>query len=156
MRESRTEVLTGAAVLVVAAGFLVYMLQASGLGAGGGSAISVLASFRSAEGVASGTDVRMSGVSIGSVQLVALNTATFRADTWMALDAAVPVPDDSTAVVASEGLLGGTYVEIFPGASPGNLIDGAEIVDTQGAISLLQLLLQFVAGGGDQTPAPAP
>lgn len=146
MRESRTEVAVGAVVLIAAAGFLAYALQASGLRAGG-AGYDVLASFRSAEGVSLGTDVRMSGVSIGSVTGMALNPTTFRADTTLTLDAAVVVPDDSTAVVAADGLLGGAYVEIVPGGSPGNLAPGAEIVDTQGAVSLLQLLLQYVAGG---------
>lgn len=153
MRESRTEVAVGAAVLIAAAGFLIYAMQATGLRAGG-PGYDVRASFRSAEGVSVGTDVRMSGVSIGTVTALNLNTATFRADTTMRLDAAVPVPDDSTAVIASESLLGGSYIEIFPGGSPGNLAPGAEIVDTQGAVSLLQLLVQFAAGGGEGTETP--
>ena len=100
------------------------------------------------EGVTVGTDVRLAGVKIGTVTSTQLNPQTYRADTVFSLNAAVPIPDDSTAVVASEGLLGGTYVELVPGGSLGNFADGAEITDTQGAVSLLGLLLKYVGGDG--------
>jgi phospholipid/cholesterol/gamma-HCH transport system substrate-binding protein len=51
-------------------------------------------------------------------------------------------------VVASEGLLGGTFVELVPGGSFEMYTEGAVIQDTQGAVSLIQLLLKFV--GGDE------
>jgi phospholipid/cholesterol/gamma-HCH transport system substrate-binding protein len=45
--------------------------------------------------------------------------------------------------------LGGNFVEVLPGGSPFNLEPGSEIIDTQGAVSLVTLLMRFV-GGGDQ------
>ena len=61
----------------------------------------------------------------------------------------MPVPNDSTAVIASEGLLGGNFVENLPGASFDNYQPGEEILDTQGSVSLMNLLLKFVSGSGD-------
>ena len=57
----------------------------------------------------------------------------------------------SHTVKLSEGLLGGNFVEIVPGGSLDNLPPGGEIIDTQGAVSLLNLLLTYV--GGDAAPA---
>ena len=57
------------------------------------------------------------------------------------------MPDDSAAVISSEGLLGGNYVELLPGGSLTNFDPGSEIEDTQGAVSLVSLLAQFAAGG---------
>ena len=150
MRESITEVLVGAAVVAVAAGFLVYTAQATSWGAGASGEYQLTASFRSAEGVAVGTDVRMAGVKIGTVTDLSLNTDTYRADATFGLTADVPIPDDSAAVVASEGLLGGTFVEIVPGGSFDFFESGAEIEDTQGAVSVLQLLINFAAGGEEE------
>lgn len=147
MRESVTEVLVGAGVVAVAAGFLVYTAQVTGLGDGASGAYELMASFRSAEGVAVGTDVRMAGVKIGTVTDLILNTDTYRADATFDLTTDVPIPDDSAAVVASEGLLGGTFVEIVPGGSFEFFETGSEIEDTQGAVSVLQLLMTFAAGG---------
>jgi len=149
MTESRTEVAVGALVLILALGFLAYTAQATGFGRSAGD-LEVSASFRSAEGVRVGTDVRLAGVRIGTVTQMGLDADTFRANTVMHLTRDVPIPQDSAAVVASEGLLGGTYIEIMPGGSLDNLADGDAILDTQGAVSLLQLLLQYVAGGSSE------
>ena len=60
------------------------------------------------------------------------------------------MPDDSGIIVASEGLLGGNFIEIVPGGSPINLEPGEEIIDTQGAVGLIELLTKFVgAAAGD-------
>lgn len=149
MRENPVEVTAGAAVVLVAAGFLLYAAQATGYG-GPSDGLRITASFRSVEGVSLGTDVRLAGVKIGTVTELDLDPQTFRATTGMTVDSAVPLPDDSSAVVASEGLLGGTYIEIVPGGSLTNLEEGGEILDTQGAVSLLQLLLQYISGGDEE------
>lgn len=152
MAENTTEVLVGSCVLAAAAGFLIYAGQIGDFGAGRGGAemANYPASFRSSEGVLVGTDVRMSGVKIGSVTQIVLNPETYRADANLQLDAGVLLPDDTAAVIASEGLLGGSFVELLPGGSPFYLEPGDEIEDTEGAVSLVQLLLRFVSGSGDQ------
>ncbi len=149
MRESVTEVLTGAAVVAVAAGFLVFAGQVTGFSRGGES-YDLTASFRSAEGVLVGTDVRLAGVKVGTVTDLRLDTQTFRAETVLSIDSDVEIPDDSSAVIASEGLLGGSFVEIMPGGSFDVLPDGAAIIDTQGAVSIVSLLLKFVSGGNGE------
>ncbi len=108
------------------------------------------ASFRSLDGVSVGTEVRLAGVRVGSVTDMRLNPETYRADATLSLRKSVRIPDDSAAAVASEGLLGGNFVELSPGASFDYLEPGGEIVDTQGSVSLISLLLKFVsASGGD-------
>jgi phospholipid/cholesterol/gamma-HCH transport system substrate-binding protein len=148
MRENPLEVLTGAAVVLVAGGFLLYAAQATGYG-GPADGMRLNASFRSIEGVSLGTDVRLAGVKIGTVTDMELDPQSYRASTELTVTGDVPVPDDSSAVVSSEGLLGGTFIEIVPGGSMTMLADGGEIIDTQGAVSLLQLLLQYISGGNE-------
>lgn len=146
MAENMTEVLTGGAVLVVAAGFLFYAGQVGGVGVGTAGLDSYSASFRSAEGIGIGTDVRLAGVKVGSVTDMSLDPATFRAATEFTLQNDVALPDDTAIVVSSEGLLGGSFLELLPGGSPFNLEPGDEIVDTQSSVSVIQLLLRFVSG----------
>lgn len=150
MSESRTEVLVGGAVLAVAVGFLIYAGQATGFAPTKSSDYALSASFRSGEGVTIGTDVRLAGVKIGTVRDMSLNEQTYRADTVLALKEGVMIPDDSTIVISSEGLLGGNFVEIFPGGSLENFAAGDEILDTQGAVSLVSLMMKFVSGSGDE------
>lgn len=149
MAENTTEVLVGGAVLALAIGFGVYAAQVSGM-SGGGGGYPLTASFRSAEGIQVGTDVRLAGVKVGSVTGVDLDTETYRAVTTFTVQDGVQVPDDSAVLVSSEGLLGGNFIEISPGGSPFYLSPGDEVVDTQGAVSLITLLLKYVSGGGSQ------
>lgn len=148
MSENRAELLVGALVIAVAAGFLTYATSRAGV-IQGSTGYTLVASFRSAEGVSVGTDVRLAGVKIGSITGLALNPQTFRADATLAIQQGVELPDDSSVLIASEGLLGGNFVEIQPGGSAFNFEPGAEIDNTQGAISLIELLSKFVGSGGE-------
>ncbi|MEM1388527.1 MAG: MlaD family protein [Pseudomonadota bacterium] len=149
MSERSTEILVGAAVLAVAVAFLAYAAQFAGVTSQANGLSTYTASFRSAEGIAVGTDVRLAGVRVGSVTGLALDPLTYRAETEIAIDAGLTLTDDTAIVVASEGLLGGSFVELVPGGSPIEIEPGGEIFDTQGAVSLIALLTKFVAGGGD-------
>lgn len=149
MAENTTEVFVGGAVLAAALGFVIYAGQVTGLADRAGG-YPLNASFRSLEGVTVGTDVRLAGVKIGTVSEVSLNTETYRADTVFTVIDGVEIPDDSAVVVASEGLLGGNFVEVMPGGSPFYYSEGDEILDTQGSVSLISLLLKFVSGSGSE------
>ena len=143
--EHTTEVLVGGAVLAVAIGFMVYASQVTGL-SGNQSEYQLSASFRSADGVSVGTDVRLAGVKVGRVTAIELDTDTFRASTSFSVRQGIEVPDDSAVAISSEGLLGGNYVEILPGGSPFYFEPGDEIEFTQGSVSLVGLLMKFVTG----------
>lgn len=146
MSENKSEILAGGIVLAAAAGFLFYMGQVAGLSAGTSGNYDLTASFRSAEGISVGTDVRLAGVKIGTVTGMSLNPETYRADVDIAVLDSVELSEDTSILISSEGLLGGNFVELIPGGSPFNLEAGGEIEDTQGSVSLISLLVKFVAG----------
>ena len=147
-----TEILVGGAVLAAAIAFGIYATQSTGFGGSSGD-YELSASFRSLEGIAVGSDVRLAGVKIGTVTGVNLNPETYRADTQISVLDGIEIPDDSAIIISSEGLLGGNFVEIMPGGSPFYFSPGDEIEDTQGAVSLISLLVRFVAGGDDEEAA---
>ncbi|MHC0054443.1 outer membrane lipid asymmetry maintenance protein MlaD [Actibacterium sp. D379-3] len=146
MAENKIEVVVGGVVLAAAIGFLVYLTNATGVGSTVSGSYELTASFRSVEGVSVGTDVKMAGVKVGTITGLDLNPVTFRADARFSIKNGLELPDDSAIVIASEGLLGGNYIEIVPGGSPINLEPGDEIEDTQGSVSLITLLMKFVSG----------
>lgn len=148
MAAQNTEIAVGGVVLAAALGFALYMGQASGFAARS-DGYELTASFRSIEGITVGTDVRLAGVKIGTVTGIDLNPETFRADARLTVQDNIALPDDTAVVISSEGLLGGNFVEILPGGSPFNLAEGDEIEDTQGAVSLISLLLKFVSGSDE-------
>jgi phospholipid/cholesterol/gamma-HCH transport system substrate-binding protein len=148
MSENTTEVIVGAGVLAAAVAFVIYAGQISGYSSASAT-YPLSASFRSLEGVSVGTDVRLAGVKVGTVSDVTLNPETYRADTVVTLNQGIEIPDDSAIIISSEGLLGGNFVEIVPGGSPFYYEAGATIEDTQGAVSLVTLLLKFVGGSSE-------
>jgi len=149
MSANSTEVVVGAGVLAAAIAFVVYAGQVSDYSSSAAS-YPLQASFRSIEGVNVGSDVRLAGVKIGTVSDVTLNQETFRADATVSLQQGIEIPDDSAIIISSEGLLGGSFVEIVPGGSPFFYASGDTIEDTQGSVSLVSLLLKFVGGGGSE------
>ena len=91
--------------------------------------------------------MRVAGIKVGSVTGLELDPATFRgAGDLHRARATCEIPEDSDVKIASESLLGGTFVEITPGASEFMLRPGDEIVNTQGSVSLLNLLMRFGTG----------
>lgn len=143
MASNATETLVGAAVLAVAAGFLYYVGQTTGMSSRAGD-YTLNASFRSVEGLNIGSDVRLSGVKVGTLTSVSLNPDTYEAVTQMAIQEDVQIPDDADIKVSTDGLLGGAFLEITAGGSPFMLEPGGEIIYTQGAISFINLLMKFV------------
>ena len=146
MSENRLEIAVGWVVLALAVGFAVFLAQSTGL-SGSSSSYQISASFRSAEGISVGTDIRLAGVKIGTISDLKLNSETYRAESILSVRNDVRIPDDSALAVSSEGLLGGSFIEVIPGASFDYLEAGDEIIDTQGSVSLIQLLLKFVSSG---------
>lgn len=155
MAYERAEIVAGAVVLAVAAGFAIYAVRGSGV-VSQPESYALSASFRSVEGVSVGTDVRLAGVKVGTVTSLSLNPETFFADATITMRNDVSLPVDSTIMISSEGLLGGNFVEVQPGGALEVLEPGAEIEDTQGAVSLITLLMKFAGGGADADATPAP
>ncbi len=135
------ETILGAVVAVVAIGFFAFAAAQAGQ-SGAGQGYDLTARFQRVDGINVGSDVRISGVKVGVVRAVALDQDTYLARVTLAMNTGVQVLDDSTARIASDGLLGGAYVAIEP-AGMDVLAPGGEIPNTQGAVDLLTLFAGF-------------
>ena len=158
MKEQTAETIVGAAVALVAAGFLTFALARAGGGEGAGG-YPLSGRFNRVDGIAVGSDVRMSGVKVGAVSALALDPATYMAKLTMSLNRDVKVPEDSTAKVASDGLLGGAYISIEPGGAEDMLAANSEFSHTQGSIDLLTVMASAMSAsqqqsGGEQEATP--
>jgi len=151
-RTGAFETAVGALVILVAGVFLVYAYGASGKTARG--SYSVNAVFGRVDGVSVGSEVRIAGVKIGSVAGHTLDPATYEAKIALQIDKGVKIPDDSIAKVVSDGLLGGAFISIEPGASDAMLAEGASIVQTQGSVDLLGLAVQAFTASAQKDEAP--
>lgn len=156
MRKNVIETILGAVVLLVAGFFLFFAYTTSSVKAVSGYPLE--ARFSSTGGLASGADVRISGVKVGTVTSQHLDKQTFQAVVRMDIDSNVQLPRDTTASIASESLLGGRYLQLDPGGEEDKLKAGDTIEYTQSAVNLEELLGRFIfnsASGEKKSDAPA-
>ncbi len=141
---SLAEVAAGAIVLAVAAIFLGYAVLHSGRGTVTAEGMQLRASFDRIDGLANGADVRIAGVKVGTVTDNRIDPDSFAAVLTLKVDRSLRLPNDTSAEITSEGLLGGKYVSLVPGGGDKLLADGGRITETQGSVSLESLLGRFI------------
>ena len=142
MKNNTVEALIGVVVLV-AAGFFFWMTYTS-TEAGTVSGTELSARFDRIDGLSVGSDVRISGIKVGTVLTQSLDPTSFEAVVTFSVRPDVTLPIDTSAEIASEGLLGGSYLSLSPGGMDEYLLDGDEIEFTQGALDLFGLIEQAV------------
>ncbi|EKE08872.1 MAG: Acetyl-CoA carboxylase subunit A [uncultured bacterium] len=91
-----------------------------------------------------GSDVRLSGVKVGTIKDLHLDPESYLAVVYLTLEPQVVLPKDSSAEIVSEGLLGGKYLALVPGGDEETIGPGGEIVYTQSAVSLEALIGKFI------------
>lgn len=141
-RRGIAEVVTGAAVLLLAAGFLVFAVARSGRTASTGYALH--ANFDRVDGLVLGADVRIAGVRVGTVQDMRVDVKSFLAEVTFSLRDDIRLPKDSSAEIISDGLLGGKFLNLTPGGDTTVLSPGGAVAITQSSVSLEQLLGKFI------------
>ncbi len=160
MRGNVIETVMGAVVLAAAALFLVFAYKTSQLRAVSGYEVN--AEFSRVDGIRQGSDVRISGIKIGSVVAEELDPKTFLAKVRMSIDPVVALPDDTVAEIISAGLLGDKYMSLVPGGSEKVIPPGGKITYTQSSVSLENLIGQMMFSApaakkpaeGDAPPPP--
>lgn len=146
MTTNMVETAVGAVVILIAAAFFTFAYTTSGVGTGAGG-YRLIAEFDNAEGINVGSDVRMSGIKIGTVTGQSLDPSTYQAVLTLTVDRNLRLPDDTSAKITAEGLLGGKFVALDPGGSETMLVDGGRIVYTQGALDIWSLVSQYMFEG---------
>ncbi len=153
-RRNPAELLTGAVVLLIAAGFLGYAV--ANTGTGGTSGYVLHAAFDHIDGLGTGADVRLAGVKVGTVLGATIDPKTYLADLTLSVRGDVKLPTDTSAEITSDGLLGGKYLALAPGGTEKMLPAGGTITVTQGSVSLEQLLGKFIFSVTDMVNAVKP
>lgn len=95
--------------------------------------------------------VTMSGVTIGRVTEVTFDPVALEAVVKFVIDAQYnEIPDDSDASILTSGILGSQYIGLQAGGSDLYLEDGSEILFTQSAIVLENLIGKFLVNAGSE------
>lgn len=146
MRMRTVEIGVGAFMLAGIAALIVLALNVSGLNLseqGGG--YKVYARFENIGGLTPRAKVSMSGVQIGQVTNIRIDTRMLMAEVEMEIfDSVDYLTTDSSASILTAGLLGEQYIGIVPGADEEVLGEGDYIEDTQSALVLEELIGKFL------------
>ena len=112
MKKNPIETILGMVVILVA--FFFARFAAGRIDARPQQGYELSAVFSRSGGLESGNDVRINGIKVGSVVGLEL-TPDYAAKVVLNVRETVKLPVDSTAVIASDGLMGGTFVRLEPG-----------------------------------------
>jgi phospholipid/cholesterol/gamma-HCH transport system substrate-binding protein len=115
-------------------------------------AYSVEARFENIGSLKKRAPVAMSGVTIGRVVDIEFDARALEAVVTIVIDSKFDqIPDDSDASILTAGLLGSQYIGLQAGGSDIYLEDGSEILFTQSAVVLENLIGKFLVnmGSGD-------
>ena len=143
-----------AALLILIVGSL-WIVGSSSLG---GERVSYQVLMKDSRGVEAGDRVRLAGVKVGRIQSVTLNSE----DEWpvrleIGVRAEIPVRENSSAVMATNGLLGSSFLQLVPGTPdspllpPGGTIHGGAAGGMEGALARVEDLADSVVGVLEQT-----
>lgn len=137
-----TQLITG---LFIIGGFIAFAYISMNLGnlsLFGRDGYRIHASFADIGGLKNGAPVEIAGVKIGEVEKIKLVEGRARVD--MHINKGVEIESDSLASIRTKGLIGEKYIKITLGAMMTYLQPGEEIVDTEPALDIEELIGKFI------------
>ena len=95
--------------------------------------------------------IKSSGVLVGRVTAISLDTNRYEAEVVMSMDKRYEFPKDTFASILTSGLLGEQYVGLNPGGDSVMLHNGDEIKQTQSALVLENLIGKFIYNKAEES-----
>lgn len=105
----------------------------------------VVGYFQNVGGLRERAPVSLGGVQIGRVTAISLDQSRLEARVEMTISSAYDdLPSDSSGSIRTSGLLGEQYVSLEPGGMPDALREGSELLVTQSALVLEDVVGRFI------------
>ena len=142
MKRNPIETILGFCVLIFTIMFLCYASGRIDTKKVGG--YTLVASFSKIGGLEVGSDVRISGIKVGSVLATHLKPDDFTADVYLSIDSSVRLPIDTVAAIADVGIMGDKYVRLEPGKAQAVLQDNGRIMHAKDYKSLEDSVSEFI------------
>jgi len=142
MRKRPIETILGFGVILIAAGFLAFAfsnIETKTVVQG----YKIYAIFQEAGGLENGSNVQISGIKVGSVVSRTLDK-DFNAKVTMVIKKDVRLPDDTTAAIMGDGLMGGKMVNLIPGKSQTLMKNGDKVAKVKDFRSLEDAVSEII------------
>ena len=142
MYKRSTEVVVGIFVIVGALCIIYLAVSLGGINIFGSPYYNVKAEFDSVSGLKKGASIEIGGVEMGKV--VDINLKENRANVTLGILQGIELTDDTIASIRTQGVIGDKFVKLTPGGSDIILGPGDELVETESAISLEELISKYI------------
>ena len=146
MKQKQIEFSVGLFVLVGIAAILYLAVQIGSSRFLGSDATVITAKFSNVGGLNEGSNVMISGVKVGVVGDIELDTEDLVALVELRLHTDIVIYDDAIASIKTNGLIGDKFVALDPGGGGFELEPGEPIVDTESALDIESLISRFAFG----------
>ncbi len=145
------QVAIGFVVLVVSLLFITHIYKIRTLGEVSFSKSMFLkARFSNIDGINTGSDVKISGIKIGTVKSIELNDNDYMAVADISINGSIKIPNDSVLAVSTSGLLGNKFLDIKPGFADVYMENNDTFMSTVSTVNLENLISKFASNiGGD-------
>lgn len=107
------------------------------------SAFDLYATFNKVDGITKGSTVRLNGLPVGKVSEMSLDPY-YRVQMKLSFPKKVALPEDTAAIIETDGLVGNKYIELIPGGEEEILSSGDHLAYTQDVLLLDELLSRFL------------
>lgn len=156
MGQNKTvEFATGLFIFLGVLALFFLITQTTNIDAYGSEGYTVTARFSNVGSLKERAPVALSGVTIGRVGKIDVDPERLDAVVTFTINSRYDrIPADSSASILTAGLLGEKYIGIEPGGDLENLQDGDEILFTQSAVVLENLISKYLfdqaSSGGEE------
>jgi phospholipid/cholesterol/gamma-HCH transport system substrate-binding protein len=145
MHRKTVDVWVGLFVLLGLAALLFLALQAGNMSSlSFGKTYAITGKFDNIGGLKPQAPVKSAGVVVGRVGAIGFDSKTFQAKVTLNIEEGYQFPKDSSLKILTAGLLGEQYIGIEAGGDTANLAAGDNIMRTQSATVLEDLINQFI------------
>ncbi len=144
MKKLSTEFIVGLFLLIGIAAVTYLSVVISGVSGFGSSGYQLLAKFENSSGLKKGAVIEIAGVRVGQVNSISLDKETQESAVWLQIDQGVAIQDDAIASIRTAGIIGDKFIKISTGGSDELLVDGDEIIETEPAISIEELVSKYI------------
>jgi phospholipid/cholesterol/gamma-HCH transport system substrate-binding protein len=144
MRKFTLEFVVGLFIVIGLSAVAYLSVVISGVSGFGNDGYKLVASFENSSGLKRGAFVEIAGVRVGRVDSIHLDPKTQESRVWIEVDKGVKVQDDAIASIRTAGIIGDKYIKISTGASDEILGDGDEIIETESAINIEELVSKYM------------
>lgn len=142
----RIEIIVGMFVFIGIASMGYMALKLGEVGGLGATGYELTARFSNVGGIRPGADVMIAGVSVGRVETLKLSKVD-EALVTLRVNDDVKITQDAIASIRTKGIIGDRYLRISQGADDIYLKGGEEILETESAINLEDLVAKYVFSG---------